>query len=75
MPVMDGIEACRQICRRQGGHARAPVVFVTAHASGDYESEGKKAGGRGFLTKPVSLNTIKECLETLCCNGHVETAI
>jgi CheY-like chemotaxis protein len=33
MPCMDGVAACKIIMTRQGGHPKAAVAFVTAHAS------------------------------------------
>jgi signal transduction histidine kinase len=63
MPVMDGVEACRLICSRQGGHPNAKVIFVTAHASSSYEAECAEAGGVDFLSKPFNLRDIETCLE------------
>jgi signal transduction histidine kinase len=65
MPVMDGVEACRLICSREGGHPNAKVVFVTAHASSSYEAECTDAGGVDFLSKPFKLRDVDECFQKL----------
>jgi signal transduction histidine kinase/CheY-like chemotaxis protein len=65
MPVMDGTEACRLICSRQGGHPNARVVFVTAHASSSYVEECTKAGGIAFLPKPFNLRDVEKCFQNL----------
>jgi signal transduction histidine kinase/CheY-like chemotaxis protein len=67
MPVMDGVEACKLICSREGGHPNASVIFVTAHASSSYELECAKAGGVDYLSKPFNLRDIEKCLERLYC--------
>lgn len=52
MPVMDGVEACRRI--RSGGLNReTPVVFVSANAQSTSVADCEKAGGDGFVTKPI----------------------
>lgn len=65
MPVMDGIDACKLICSRQGGHPKARVIFVTAHASSSYEEECTKAGGIDFLPKPFNLRDVEKCFQNL----------
>lgn len=65
MPVLDGVEACRKIMKRAGGHDHPRVVFVTAHAASSYEDECRKAGGVAFLTKPVNLRALESCFHKL----------
>ena len=65
MPVMDGIEACRNINARQGGHSKAKVVFVTAHVSGSFEEECLNAGAVAFLSKPCNISDVEKCLQSL----------
>jgi signal transduction histidine kinase/CheY-like chemotaxis protein len=65
MPIMDGVAACEIITKRQGGHPKATVAFVTAHASGEFETECLKAGASDFITKPFNIRDIERCLQKL----------
>jgi CheY-like chemotaxis protein len=65
MPVMDGVAACEIIMKRQGGHPKATVAFVTAHASGEFEKECFKAGASDFISKPFHIRDIERCLQKL----------
>jgi len=66
MPVMNGIEACKKILAREGGHTRPPVVFVTAHAMHAHQTECSKAGGVAFLPKPFKIDKISEVIHSFC---------
>ncbi len=48
MPVMDGLEAAKQITRRSAG---TPILMVTMHASPQLAVEARKAGIRGVCAK------------------------
>lgn len=50
MPEMDGIEATREIRKLD---SNIPIIFQTAFASEENESECVAAGGNDFLTKPI----------------------
>lgn len=63
MPVMDGLEATRQIRHREGTGRRTPVVALTAGVMTDEESNCFAAGMDGFLTKPVSVAAMRKMLE------------
>ena len=63
MPVMDGIEACRLIVRRDG--KKAKVVFVTAHALDEFKHQAVAAGGTSFITKPFRIQDIENLLKSL----------
>jgi CheY-like chemotaxis protein len=63
MPRMDGLEACKLIQSRHGGHRKAKVVFVTAQVSGSFETACLEAGAVGFLAKPCSIRSVEECLQ------------
>jgi CheY-like chemotaxis protein len=65
MPIMDGVAACEIIMKREGGHPRATVAFVTAHASEEFETECLKAGASDFITKPFNIRDIERCLQKL----------
>jgi CheY-like chemotaxis protein len=65
MPVMDGVEACELIMKRQGGHPIATVAFVTAHVSEEFKAECLKAGASDFVSKPFNIRDIERCLQKL----------
>ena len=71
MPIMDGIDACRIIANRKPNdeagttHPPAKVVFVTANVSNTIQDECIRAGGTGFLPKPINLHGIEECFQKL----------
>lgn len=53
MPVMDGLETCRQI-RLDDELAQVPVVLVTAMAGEDDAVKGLDAGTDDYVTKPFN---------------------
>ncbi|MBH1986508.1 MAG: response regulator [Burkholderiales bacterium] len=53
MPVMDGLEATRQICAQTPAPAHAPqVIALTANASPAHRAQALQAGASAFLSKP-----------------------
>ncbi len=64
MPVMDGIEATREIKREC---PETSVLMVTSYESSDYLFEAIKAGAAGYVlknaTKPQLSNAIRRTLE------------
>lgn len=73
MPVMGGLEASRIIVVRYDTHIisntnnnkKPHIAFVTAHASYEYEELAKEAGGSDFISKPFSLQVIKNFFQSL----------
>jgi two-component system chemotaxis response regulator CheY len=51
MPGVDGIEACRELRRRQ---STATIVMLTAAHDDEVERQAAQAGADLFLTKPFS---------------------
>lgn len=65
MPVMDGLEACKHIVKRDPD---AKVVFVTAHALDDFRKKADEAGGIGFVSKPINMKKIEAVLQSHIAN-------
>ncbi len=61
MPGMDGLEATARI-RTQLGDACPPIVALTADTMCGGEGAGLGAGLDGCLTKPVSAETLRQCI-------------
>src|SRR5260370_12396481 len=59
MPVMDGIDATREIRKRETGR-RTPIVALTARAMKEDEEHCLAAGMEYFLSKPIATNNISE---------------
>jgi signal transduction histidine kinase/CheY-like chemotaxis protein len=74
MPVMGGIEATLRI-RGNFRLARQPVIVaVTGHALTGVREECRKAGMNDFLTKPLSLDDLRECLRRQLPEGALPRA-
>lgn len=57
MPEMDGVQAAREIRRREAvtGRARTPILAVTANAMVHQVAEYDAAGMDGLVSKPIEL--------------------
>ena len=62
MPVMDGLEATREIRRHEAGRRRAPIIALTASAMTDELERCINAGMDGLLTKPLEPVRLSEAL-------------
>lgn len=60
MPVMDGIEALKEIRRR---NTTIPVIMQTAYAFDSDRRIAEEAGCNGFITKPVMPRELKMYLD------------
>ena len=62
MPVMDGMEACKIIKKRDPDSI---IVFVTAHALDEFKAKAEAAGANGFISKPFRVGDIDKVLKEI----------
>jgi PAS domain S-box-containing protein len=63
MPVMDGLEATRQIRRLEGTKLRTPIVALTANAMMGQLEQCLEAGMDDYLTKPLDVSRLQDVLD------------
>ena len=63
MPNMDGLTACQKIRGLEKKGARVPILFLTARDSQHDKLSTALSGGDDFVTKPISLQELRERLE------------
>jgi PAS domain S-box-containing protein len=57
LPDCNGFEICRRL-KRQAAFADIPVIFITALTNQEKKSEGFKAGGVDYITKPFDYDDV-----------------
>ena len=68
MPVMDGLEATREIRRREqesylgGGHPHIPIIAMTARAMKGDREMCLDAGMDEYITKPVKMSDLRSAI-------------
>ena len=64
MPRLNGLNACQQIrmLEKKSGR-RVPVLFLTARDSTHDKTSAALSGGDEFISKPVSLQELRERVE------------
>jgi CheY-like chemotaxis protein len=58
---MDGIEAAEKISVKK----KIPILFMTGYTTESIKERAQKVNPVGFLEKPVSIDRIKEILDTI----------
>ena len=58
MPVMDGLEATRQIRQHSSSIKDIPIIAMTAHASTEHINECMKIGMSAHTTKPINIDIL-----------------
>ncbi|MDJ0833994.1 MAG: ATP-binding protein [Gammaproteobacteria bacterium] len=63
MPEMDGITATKNIRSLNPEIAKVPIIAMTANATEEDRAECLQAGMDDFISKPVTIEKIKLCLD------------
>jgi DNA-binding response OmpR family regulator len=63
MPKLDGLAACQQMRASEKKGARTPILFLTARDSHHDKLTSAISGGDDFVSKPVSLQELRERVE------------
>ena len=69
MPVMDGVQATREI-RRSEKNAAIPIIAVTAYAMTGDREKFLEAGMDDYLAKPLRREDLQMVLERCCAPGQ-----
>ncbi|WP_027186105.1 response regulator [Desulfovibrio inopinatus] len=64
MPIMDGLEATRQIRSAQADYATIPIIALTAHVTSCDKPRIFDAGMNACLGKPVEIDALNNALAT-----------
>jgi signal transduction histidine kinase len=64
MPVMDGLEACRQLKQLEGGE-HVPVLMFTAYDEGKQVEKAFQAGASDFINKPINPEELRHRVKRL----------
>jgi len=71
MPILDGVEATRQIHR---DHPEIPVVMLTMHTDSDIVNRALAAGAAGYLVKDASMSEVVEAVK-LAASGDTTLSV
>lgn len=74
MPVMDGLEATREIRRNELENSlpAVPIVGLSANATTEDRHAGISAGMLDYLSKPINKFKLAKAMARLWPNGHLE---
>lgn len=64
MPVMNGIEATREIRQKAAHNLDTPIIAITASASQSYRLQCLDAGMDDYYTKPLPMEKLKKLIST-----------
>ncbi len=65
MPVLDGIELCREL-RQMHNFRFTPILIITTESSDEIKQQGKLAGATGWLIKPFDPDKLVNTVSLLC---------
>jgi PAS domain S-box-containing protein len=63
MPLMDGLQATRQIRKNLPGFSKVPIIALTAHAMNGDRERCLAAGMDDYISKPFTIGQINEIVE------------
>jgi len=69
MPVMDGMEACRQL-KEDNDTKNIPIVFLTARSEEFAELAGFEAGADDYISKPIRPRVLMSRLKAILRRGN-----
>ncbi len=69
MPRMDGLTACQKMRSLEKRGARTPILFLTARDSQHDKLSSALSGGDDFVSKPISLQELREHVEAALANA------
>jgi len=64
LPGIDGLSLTKML-KSNPQTRHIPILAVTAHANREIRDKALKAGGSGFLEKPIQLKTFRDAVEAL----------
>jgi len=62
LPLIDGLEATRQI-RREAEFETLPIIIVSGYENQDTVDRVKECGGTGYISKPIEFDDLKQMIE------------
>ncbi len=71
MPVMDGLEATKRICKKYPPAERPWIIALTAAAMGGDKERALEVGMHDFITKPVRTERLTEALKKVPLRTHI----
>ena len=77
MPIMDGVEAVRLIRQREEDQnlKHLPIIAMTAHALKGDEEKYLSLGMDAYLTKPILLNNLAQCIDELIVRFEIKGTV
>ena len=74
MPVLDGLEATRELRRREAASGRSytPIIALSADAMIEKRDTALSVGMDGYLTKPVGLKEIEDRIQEICARNATQ---
>jgi len=67
LPVIDGLEATRQI-RCETNFQTLPIIIVSGYENQETLDRVKACGGTGYISKPIEFDDLKQMIEKQLAN-------